>query len=141
MVVSTDIMDLFAAAFGRTWFYVATVIIGVMYGFGGLVHIGNIFGFGELPWSQSPVSWRVGDVFWGILDVVAVVGILTKAPIGIVAVALAALTQIVVYGFWPEGFALNDDHYSTLRGMVYFNSAVLVILGFLVFFATAKSGT
>ena len=113
------------------------VVIGAIYGFGGIVHIGNILGFGELTWSEAPLSWKVGDIAWGILDIVAVVGILIKAPIGIFAVALAALSQIIVYGIWPESFALNEEHYSTLRGMVYFNAVVLVTLGFLVWFATS----
>ena len=134
-------MDWIVPAFDKLWFYVAMIIIGAMYGLGGLVHVGNILGFGELSWAEAPLSWKVGDIAWGILDIVAVVGILLKAPIGILAVALAALSQIVVYGFWPESFALNEEHYSTLRGMVYFNAAVLIILGLLVWVATSKSGT
>ena len=135
------VMDWLTAAFERTWFYVATIIIGVMYGFGGLVHVGNILGFGEMTWAESPLSWKLGDVFWGILDIVAVVGIILKAPVGVLAVTLAALSQIVVYGIWPERFALTDEHLSVLRGMVFFNTSVLIILGCLVWLASSKSGT
>ena len=135
------IMDWLVSAFEKTWFYAATIVIGVLYGFGGLVHIGNILGFGELNWSESPLSWKIGDIVWGILDIVALVGVLLKAPVGVIAIALAALSQILVYGFWPERFALTDEHFSTLRGMVYFNAIVLIILGFLVWFASSRNAT
>ena len=127
-------------AFERTWFYVATMVIGVMYGYGGLVHIGNILGFGEVPWAEAPISWKLGDLFWGTLDIIAVVGIILRSPIGILAVVLAALSQVVVYGIWPERFALTDQHFSALKGMVYFNASILIVLGVLVFFASSKSG-
>ena len=115
-------------------------LIAVLYGFGGLVHVGNIVGFGELKWSEAPLAWKLGDVVWGLLDIVAVVGIVMKAPLGILAVVVAALSQIVVYGFFPDVFALSDGHRSTLRGMVYFNAVVLVALGVLVYFAGFRSG-
>ena len=132
-------MDCLVPAFDKLWFYVAMIIIGVMYGFGGLVHIGNILGFGELNWADAPLSWKVGDIVWGILDIVAVIGIVLKAPIGVFAVVVAALSQIVVYGIWPESFALNEQHHSTLRGMVYFHTVVLGALVFLVWLATSRS--
>ena len=135
------VMDWLTTAFERTWFYVATIIIGVIYGFGGLVHIGNILGFGEMAWAEAPLSWKLGDIFWGILDIIAVVGIILKAPVGVIALALAALSQIVVYGIWPERFALTDEHFSVLRGMVYFHVLVLIILGFLAWFASSRTGT
>ena len=36
-----------ADAFTKKWFYAGAVVIAVMYGYGGLVHIGNILGYGE----------------------------------------------------------------------------------------------
>ena len=134
-------MDFLLPAFEKSWFYAAAVIIGLMYGFGGLVHIGNILGFGEIPWSEAPLSWRVGDIVWGILDLVAVIGILIKAPIGLFAVVLAAISQILVYGVWPEHFVLHDEHYAILKGMIYFNGAVLAVLALLVWYATSRAGT
>ena len=132
-------MDWLSLAFEKTWFYVAMLVIAAMYGFGGAVHVGNVLGFGEMSWSESPLSWKLGDVVWGVLDIVAVVGIIMKAPVGILAVVLAALSQIVVYGFWPEGFALNEQQTATIRGMVYFHAIVLVILVALVWIATTRS--
>ena len=68
-------MQWIAEAFQRNWFYVGALIIGVIYGIGGVVHIGNILEFGEVKWIEAPVSWKVGDILWGVLDIVAIAGI------------------------------------------------------------------
>ena len=91
-------MEWIGDAFQRKWFYVGALIIGVIYGFGGVVHIGNILGFGEMKWTESPLTWRVGDIWWGGLDLIAVVGIVLKSRLGLIAVVLAAGSQVLVYG-------------------------------------------
>ena len=121
-------MDLIAQAFQVRWFFGISLVFALLYGLGGTVHIANILGFGELPWSESLLSWRIGDVWWGSLDVLALVGVALKRPVGLAALALAAITQVVIYAFWPESFALSDEHYSTLRSLVYFNAVVLLVL-------------
>ena len=127
-------------AFEKDWFYVCVLIIGILYGFGGLVHAGNILGFGEQKWLDSPLSWRLGDIIWGILDLVAIAGILMRSPIGIWAVVLAAVSQIVVYGLFPNTFALTDEHRVTLKWMVYFHIVVLVIVSGLIYMAGVRNG-
>lgn len=124
-----------ADAFRRTWFYVGALCVGVLYGLGGLVHIGHILGFGEMEWMESPVSWRVGDVWWGALDIVALVGIVMRSPVGIVALALAAGSQVAVYSLIPDSFALTDAHRAVLESLVYFNLVVIVALAIALFFA------
>ena len=133
-------MDWISVAFEKTWFFVGTLVIAAIYGLGGLVHIGNMLGLGEMKWTQAPLSWKVGDIVWGTLDVIAVVGIVMRAPIGILAVTAAAMSQIFIYGLAPNLFALNDEHRSTLRGMVYFHVVILVVLGVLLYFARPRIG-
>ena len=70
-------------AFEKNWFYACALVIGAIYGFGGLVHAGNILGFGELKWLESPMARRIGDIAWGVLDLIAIVGIAMRLPIGI----------------------------------------------------------
>ena len=132
-------MDWLAVAFEKTWFYVAALVVGAVYGLGGIVHVANILGFGERKWSDAPLSWKIGDIVWGALDVIAVVGIIMRAPLGLVALAAAAVSQIFVYGLFPGAFAMNDKHRSALRGMVAFHAVVLVILAVLVYFAGDRS--
>lgn len=131
----TRVTMLFAEAFERNWFFVVALALGALYGFGGAVHIGNILGFGEMKWTDSPFAWRIGDIWWGALDVVALVGVILKSPIGLLAIALAAGSQIVVYSIVPGAFAVTEAHYSTLRGMVIFNSIVLIVLAVTLYVA------
>ena len=132
-------MKWFTQAFARRWFYIGALILAVLYGFGGLFHIGNILGFGELKWAESPLAWKLGDIWWGTLDIVAVIGIIYKSPVGLIALGLAALSQVVVYGFFPQLFALTDAHLSALRGMVYFNAGVLLVLGTALYVAATTN--
>ena len=132
-------MKAIARAFEKRWFHGAMLVIGLIYGFGGVVHVGNILGFGESPWLETPISWQLGDVFWGLLDFAALIGIVARSPIGVIAVGLAALSQVAIYGLAPQWFALNAQHAATLRGLVYFNAGVLVVLAVLVYAGGATS--
>ena len=100
-----------------------------------------MLGFGEQEWLESPLSWRLGDVAWGVLDFFAIAGIVMRSPIGVYVVVLAAFSQIVVYGIFPGAFALTDEHWATLKGMVCFHVVVLVVLGCLVYFGGGKSSS
>ena len=133
-------MDLIAQAFQVRWFYRLSLVLALLYGLGGTVHITNILGFGELPWLESPLAWRIGDIWWGSLDILALVGVALKWPIGLAAVVLAAVTQVVVYAVWPDWFALSEAHYSALRSMVLFNTAVLSVLSVSIFFVRRRFG-
>lgn len=134
-------MQWITEAFRRKWFYVGSLIMGVAYGLGAIVHIGNILGFGEVKWTESPLSWKVGDICWGALDVVAVVGIVLKSPIGVLALVLAACSQIIAYSFFPDSFATTEPHRSTLRGLIYFNGIVLVVMVVAVYLAARTNDT
>lgn len=133
-------MQWIAEAFQRNWFYMVAMIIGVIYGLGGVVHIGNILGFGELEWSEAPVSWKIGDIWWGALDIVAVVGIVLRSPVGVLALLLAAGSQVIVYTLAPDAFALTAAHRSTLQKLVYFNAIVLVVIIAAVYLAIRDDG-
>ena len=131
-------MEWIAQAFERKWFYVGAIIVSLFYGFGGVVHLGNLLGFGEVKWLESPVSWRVGDIWWGTLDIIAVVGVVFKSPIGLLALLLAAGSQVLMYGFYPQLFALSDAHNATLRSLVYFNGIVVVVVTVSLWLAGGK---
>ena len=49
-------------------------LIAVAYLFGGLVHLGNLLGFGSIPPSQAPVGFLILDVVCLTLDAMVVVG-------------------------------------------------------------------
>ena len=128
-------------AFQRDWFFVGTLGVGALYGLGGIVHLGNMFGFGEVQWSESPLSWKIGDIWWGVLDIATVVGIIGKSPYGLLALILAAGSQVVVCSLTPELFAVTAEQRTTLQGLVYFNAAVLIVLGLALYGTTRDGGT
>ena len=134
-------MEWIAEAFERRWFYVGALALGALYGFGGAVHVGNILGFGEMKWTESPVAWRFGDIWWGVLDIAAFVGIILKSPVGLVAIVLAAGSQVIAYGLLPDSFATTDAHGSTLRGLIYLNVVVLVAIGIALYSISRSDGT
>ena len=121
-------MKRLAEAFAQKWFYHGALVLAACYGFGGIVHVSNLLGFGELKWDDAPLAWKVGDIAWGILDLVTVGGILFKSPIGLIAMTLAAFSQVLMYGCFPQVFALTEDHDKTLQGLVYFNGIVLLVV-------------
>lgn len=112
----------------RTWMGVYLRVLAVVYALGGFVHIGNILGFGELPWSESPTAWRVGDVAYGVIDVVASLGMRRRAPWGVVAFVLAACSQLVLYVGGPDSFAFTPDQNSALQELVTTHIITLVVL-------------
>ena len=49
-------MEILNTAFEKNYFYFTACVVGVLFGFGGLVHLGNIFGFGEVTCTESPIQ-------------------------------------------------------------------------------------
>jgi hypothetical protein len=91
-----------------------------------------------------PPHWRrSGEERKGVrnlllIRIAGVIGIIARAPLGILAVALAVLTQAAIYGLFPDPFALNEEHRSILRGLVYLNASVLLVLGVLIIYRSEK---
>lgn len=50
-------------------------ILAIFYGYGATVHLFNLLGFGELPWQEMPLSWKLGDMFYGIIDPLTAIGL------------------------------------------------------------------
>lgn len=111
----------------RKWMGVYLRVLAVVYALGGLVHISNILGFGELPWSDSPTAWRVGDLVYGVIDVIAALGLWRRAPWGVVAFIVAACSQLVLYVGWPDVFAFTPEQRSSLQGLVM--THIITLLG------------
>lgn len=92
------------------WFGTYLCVLAILYALGGVVHIGNIFGYGDRPWSDSPIAWRVGDVVYGVVDFVAAIGLWRRAMWGLTAFVLAACSQLVLYLGWPHVFAFTGSN-------------------------------
>lgn len=115
----------------RPWLGVYLRALGILYAVGALVHLGNILGFGELPWAESPPAWRVADVVYLVLDVAAVIGLWLRTPWGIACFLVAAGSQLVLYLGFPHVFALTDQHRQAIRGLVGTHVLTLALLALL----------
>ena len=105
--------------------------LAVIYAFAAMVHIGNMLGFGELPWAQAPLSWRIGDIGYAILDTVAAVGLFMLKPWGVAAFIIAAISEILLFTFVPDWFVLKPEHLTLLRGFVVYHMVAIGIYLFL----------
>ena len=131
-------MSLIETAFESPVFYGVALVLSALFGFGALVHIGNVLGRGEFGWPDVPLRFKIADVFWGGLDVAAFVGTIVKSPIGPLSLVLAATTQIIVYAAFPAAFAPRPEHQRALRGMIALHVVVLAVLG-ITLYATTRS--
>lgn len=117
-----------AAAYCRRGSHAVLLVLAAFCALGALVHVGNLLGFGELAWHESPLTWKIGDIWWGALEIAAVAGIVARSPVGIAASMRAATSQVLAYGVYSKHSALSDDDHAMLRGLVLFSSVVPVIL-------------
>ena len=58
-------------------------IVAVGFLFGGSVHVANILGYGEIKWSEMSAPMRAADVYFLVLDLAIVVGLVMRAWWGV----------------------------------------------------------
>lgn len=109
-------------------------ILVLIYAYGAIVHYTNLLGWGELSWTEMPLSWKLGDIFYGILDPISVAGLWLKTFWGIGCFLMGAISQIILYGGFPHLFAFTPEQQQTLWSLVIFHSISLTIFAGLVFF-------
>ena len=103
---------------GRPWMSIYLKIIAVILAFGAVTHIGNMLGFGEKPFAQFPIAWKIGDVYFTILNVVAIIGLWKKAGWGVFAFLIAMASQFLIYTIFIDYFAFTDEHRRAIRGLL-----------------------
>ncbi|MEL7038196.1 MAG: hypothetical protein AAFO04_21650 [Cyanobacteria bacterium J06592_8] len=109
-------------------------VLSLVYLYGAVVHFANLLGFGELSWREMPLSWKLGDIFYGVLDPITAVGLWLKTTWGIAGFLLAAMSQIILYLGFPAWFVFTPEHQQTLWSLVIFH---LISLG--IFFSLSCS--
>ncbi len=109
-------------------------IIALFYMYGAIVHYANLFGFGEIPFRESPLSWQIADISYAILDTFTVIGLWLKTRWGIVCFFLSAVSQLILYISFPQWFAFTPEQQQLLWSMVIFHVVTLLIFfGLLLF--------
>jgi hypothetical protein len=101
--------------------------LAVIYAFAAILHIGSILGFGRIPFAEAPLSWQLSDIFYGVVDSVAAVGLFLTRQWGIWAFFLAAGSEILLFTFVPEWFVVEPEHLTMLRGFIVYHVVALTI--------------
>lgn len=72
------------------------------YAYGAVVHVANIAGLSGFDWTEAPLKWQVLDVLYLVLDVIVVCGLMFQPRTGLIAFAVAAISQIFLYTVFRE---------------------------------------
>lgn len=108
-------------------------VLAVVYAFGAIVHYANLLGIGEQPWSQMPLTWQIGDVAYALLDTATVIGLWLRTPWGVGCFLLGAVSQLILYGAFPQLFAFTEEHRQALNSLIVMHLVALtVFFGLLV---------
>ena len=116
----------------RPWMSIYLKIIAVILAFGAISHIRNMLGYGEKPFAQFPTAWKIGDVYFTILNVVAVIGLWKKAGWGILAFLIAMFSQFIIYTIFIKYFAFTDEHRKAIRGLLITEAIMVGIFVILI---------
>lgn len=119
----------------KPWMGVYLKILALLYLYGAAVHCANIFGFGEMAWPEMPLSWKIGNISYGILSLIAFVGLWIKSRWGIASFLLIVVSQLVLYIGFPKWFILDQEDQQDLSILVIFNLVSLIIFVGLVLFS------
>ncbi|WP_136656461.1 hypothetical protein [Nitratireductor sp. XY-223] len=121
-------------------------LIAICYLNGAIIHAANILGFSGYAWLDAPLKWQVLDVFYLILNLTVVIGLLMGWRAGLIAFFAAATTQLLLYTAlrgWildvPAHF-LKAGADGSLNGLLVFH-AVTVMLVFLALWLKSAPAT
>ncbi|MGB3403265.1 MAG: DUF6163 family protein [Microcoleaceae cyanobacterium] len=78
-----------------------------------------------------PLSWKLGDIFYGIIDPFAAVGLFLRKIWGIVLFLTAACSQLIVYSGFSHWFFFTTEQQQTLLSLIIFHLFSLGIFGIL----------
>lgn len=113
-------------------------ILALLYLYGAIVHYANLLGFGEMPFTQEPLSWQIADISYAILDTLTLIGLWLKTRWGIAGFFLSATSQLILYIGFPQWFAFNPEQQQLLWSMVIFHLVTLLIFFGLVLFTQTR---
>jgi len=102
-------------------------ILAAIYAFAAILHIGSVLGLGRMPFSEMPLSWQLSDIFYGVVDTVAAVGLFRLRPWGVAAFFVAAISEILLFMLVPEWFVIEPQQLTMLRGFVVYHVVAISI--------------
>lgn len=126
----------FRQAAENSWMTIYLKILSSIMAYGALVHVANILGLGEMPWSQTPLTWRMGDITYGLLDTITAIGLWQKTTWGISVFLIVIASQFLIYTIFIDYFAFTIEQRQTIYGLLGIEMILLLI--FLLLFVAKK---
>lgn len=110
-------------------------VVALLFAYDAYGHVASIAGMHGYAWADAPVKWRLIDVFYLTLDIIAVVGLLLRWAVGVIAFFVSAVSQVLLFTIlrpWiidvPENFAGISDRIGYLNLMVGLYLAAIVLI-------------
>lgn len=128
--MNAEVLESLAQIATRPWMGIYLRVLAIALGYGAIVHIANIAGFGEKPWLEGPLAWRIGDLVYGPLNIAAAIGLWMRSHWGIILFFLAVGSQFVIYTVFIRHFAFTPEHRQTIYGLL--GTEALLVAGFVV---------
>ena len=120
----------------NSWMGIYLRILAIIIAYGALVHLTNLMGWGEMPWSEMPLTWRGGDIVYGLLDTVTAIGLWQRKAWGIICFFSAIASQFLIYTVFVDYFAFTDEQRQTIYGLL--GTELILLSVFLVLFLLKK---
>ena len=120
----------------NSWMGIYLRILAIIIAYGALVHLTNLIGLGEMLWSEMPLTWRVGDIAYGLLDTVTAIGLWQRTAWGIICFLTAIASQFLIYTVFIDYFVFTDEQRQTISGLL--GTEIILLLVFLVLFFLKK---
>ncbi len=114
-------------ALNRPWLKIYLKILSIIFTYSAAIHLANLAGFGEKPWSEMPLTWRIGDITYAILDTLAAIGLWQKTIWGIALMSIAILSQFTIYTIFIDYFAFTIAQKQTIDILLLEEGILLLI--------------
>ena len=114
-------------SFDKPWMGIYLRILSIIVAYSALIHFANLAGFGEKPWNEMPLTWKIGDITYAILDSLTAIGIWKKTFWGISFLLLGVLSQFIIYTIFIEYFAFTIEQKQTIH-ILLLEEAILLFI-------------
>ncbi len=111
-------MNYLAQITNNHWMGIYLKILAFVFTYSGLIHVANIVGFGEQTWLETPLTWQIGDIVYGILDLAAAIGLWQGKTWGIICFLVGIISQFVIYTIFIDYFAFTQQQRETIYGLL-----------------------
>ncbi len=120
----------------HSWMAIYLRILAIIMAYGALVHLSNLMGFGEMPWGEMPLTWRIGDIAYGLLDTVTAIALWKRSVWGVFCFLTAIASQFLIYTVFIDYFAFTVEQRQTIYGLL--GTELILLLIFFLLLVTKK---